>query len=87
MAFPDLSAETLEARRKMHPITLLLKKSNYKYCWVAYAKVLVQHKGSSLLAADLDSGASLLKELGIEIPADFPQTDTTVERPIWQKMD
>lgn len=85
MVYPDLSAETLEARCRMRPVTSLLAKFNFKYRWVAYAKVLVQHKGTSLLAADLETGISLLKELGVEIPSDFPQPDQRVERPEWHK--
>lgn len=84
LVFPDLSAETLEAHRKLRPVTSLLQKANIQYRWVAYAKILVQHKGSSFMASDLDSGAKLLEDLGVELPSDFHRPVDTTERPIWQ---
>lgn len=43
------------------------------------------HKGTLFMVEDLDSGAKLLSDLGIEIPPVFPQLDLQVERLIWQK--
>lgn len=82
--FPDLSVETLEACRQLCPVTSLLSKHNHRYRWVAHAKILMQHKGTSLLLADIDSGTQLLTDLGIEIPSDFPHLDTNTEHPVWK---
>lgn len=67
----DLSSETLEARRKMKPLTSLLAKEKIKYRWQAFTKVQVIHKGASLIAHDIDSAVPLLESLDLEIPADF----------------
>lgn len=64
----DLLFETLEARRKLRPLTSLLLREKIKYCLQAFAKVQVLHKGASLLAYDDDSEVSMLEALGLEIP-------------------
>lgn len=84
LTFPDLSAETLEARCRLQLVTNPLQKSNVHYCWVAYSKILVQRKESALVASDLDTGAKLLKDLNITVPPDFRRPDDTLERPVWQ---
>lgn len=84
LIFPDFLAETLEARQRLHLVTTTLQKSNVHYCWVAYSKILVQHKGLPLMALDLNTDAKLLEYLGIEVSPEFHCADDAPERPIWQ---
>lgn len=67
----DLSSETLEARRKLRPLTSLLSKEKIRYLWQAFVKVQVLYKGGYLIAYDKDSAVSMLESLGLEIPDDL----------------
>lgn len=80
----DLSAETLEARRKMKPLTSLLAKEKIKYRWQAFTKVQVIFKGSSFIAHDLDSAVPLLEGLGLEVPEDFGTPISPEKRADWK---
>lgn len=73
-------AETLEYRRILKPLTAILLREKIRYRWSAYTKVQVIYKGIQLIADDLDSGALMLKNLGIEIPADYPPPDDNPEK-------
>lgn len=86
LVFSDLSAETLEARHRLRPVTMLLSKHNHHYRWVVYAKILVQHKGASYMATDIDSGAKLLSDLGVTLPPDFPSPVPGAEHPVWKSV-
>lgn len=80
----DLLFETLEARRKMKPLTSLLSKEKIKYRWQAVTKVQVVHKGASMIAYDLDSAVPLLEGLGLEVPEDFYVTPSPKKREDWK---
>lgn len=84
-ALQDLSAETLEARRRLKPITTLLTKFKFRYRWQSYTKVQVIFKGVSLLADDLDLGAQLFQALGIDLPSDYPKQEAKPEGATWAK--
>lgn len=84
-ALQDLSAETLEARRRLKPITTLLTKFKFRYRWQSYTKIQVVFKGVSLLADDFDTGAQLLQALGIDLPPDYPKPDAPPEGSAWSK--
>lgn len=75
----NLSSETLEARRKLRPLTTLLSKEKIRYRWQAYVTVQVVYKGASLIAYDSDSACTMLESLGLEIPEDFKR-DHSPER-------
>lgn len=85
LALQDLSAETLEARRRLRPLTMLLTKKKIRYRWQAYVKVQVIYKGVSLLADDLDSGAKMLQALDIDLPDDYPKAETVPEKSTWSR--
>lgn len=67
----DLSSETLEARRKLRPLTSLLSKEKIRYRWQAFIKVQVVHKGVLLIVYDPDTAISMLENLGLDIPEEL----------------
>lgn len=85
LALQDLSAETLEARRRLKPITTFLTKQKIRYRWQSFTKVQVVYKGELLIAEDLESGAKMPQALGIDLPEDFPKSERTPEGRTWTK--
>lgn len=80
----DLSSETLEARRRLRPLTSLLAKEKIRYRWQAFVKVQVIHKGTALTAHDLNSAIPLLETLGLEVPDDFRHPNPPADRDDWK---
>lgn len=80
----DLSAETLDLWRCLQPLTSVLAKEKIWYQWSAYTWVQVLHKGAWPIDEDLESGAHLLKNLGLEVSSDFPTSDSSADKPPWQ---
>lgn len=80
-----LSAETLEARHCMRPLTALLTKAGIRYKWQAYTKVQVNFKGVPLTAEDFESAAQMLRHLGLEVPEEFAELDPSDDQGQWQK--
>lgn len=76
MVLQDLLAETLEARRRLKPLTGLLNKNHICYSWSSYTKVQVLYKGITLIEEDLDTGSHMLQTLNIEVLQDFVNPDT-----------
>lgn len=81
----DLSAETLEARRRLKPLTTLLLKEKIRYRWHAYTKVQIIYKGVPLTADDFGSATKMLSHLGLDIPEEFLDPDSPEDQGHWQK--
>lgn len=79
----DLSAETLEARCRLKPLTSLLATRKIRYRWAAYTKVQVVHKGVPILADDLVSGSQMLQALNIEVPSEFAAAESQSQEASW----
>lgn len=77
-------AETLEARKKLRPLTSLLPKEKVKYRWQVYVKVEVLHKGASLVAYDADAAVSMLNTLGFDIPDEFLSPGSPSKQDGWK---
>lgn len=82
----DLSADTLEVRRHLKPLTSLLMKNMIRYRWQMYTKVQVIFKGVPLMAEDFGSASQMLQHLGIEVPEDFHELEPSTACESWQKI-
>lgn len=85
MVLQDLSAETLEARKKLRPLTSALSKANIRYRWQAYTRVQIVYKGSALIAEDFGSAAKMLQHLKLEVPEELKDPDDPGDADPWEK--
>lgn len=86
--FPDLTAETLQRRRELKPITARLRDAKVPYRWVSYYKLSVLHLGKPLQAVDLSSGRELLNTIGLSSLETLPDTpsDKNDQKPSWSRV-
>lgn len=89
--FPDLTAETLQKRRELKPITTCLREAKISYRWVSHYRLSVLHLGKVLQAADVPSGCELLTTLGLALPRSLLVTpanssDTPAQKPSWTRV-
>lgn len=84
LVLQDLSAETLEARRRLRPLTSTLTKAKIRYRWQAFTKVQIVYKGTSLTAEDFGSAAKMLTHLGLEVPDELKDLDDQADDDGWQ---
>lgn len=80
----DLSAETLEARRRLKPLTTLLMKHKVRHRWLSYTKVQVIFKGVPLTAKDFGSANQMLQHIGITVPDYFLSDEAPKDQEHWQ---
>lgn len=81
----DLSAKTLEAMRRLCPLTSALTKAKVHYQWQAYTRVQIVFKGTPLTAEDFRSAARMLHHLGLEILEDLKEPEEPEGSNSWQK--
>ncbi|CAH2304902.1 Hypothetical predicted protein [Pelobates cultripes] len=63
--FADLSADTLQFRKSMAPITSTLREHNLNYRWGFPAKLLISHQGAIHAIMTLQQGAQKLGDWGL----------------------
>ncbi|CAH2275640.1 Hypothetical predicted protein, partial [Pelobates cultripes] len=78
--FADLSAETLQFRKNLTPITTTLREQKFVYRWGYPAKLLVHHGGTLHAIFTLDMGLSKLKDWGFQVPERSQQKPAKVPR-------
>lgn len=86
--FPDLTAETLQKRRELKPITTCLREAKVPYRWVSHYHLSVSHLGKAIQATDVASGCILLTTLGLPLPKSLPETqkdaaDASTQKAPW----
>lgn len=87
--FPDLSAETLQRRRDLKPITACLREAKVPYRWVAYHRLSVLHLGKAIQAVDMISGCELLSKIGIpppKLPTPTPDSADPTQQFTWKRI-
>lgn len=73
MVLQDLSVETLETRRRLHPLISIL----------AWEKIV--YKGVPLTAEDFGSVAKMLEHLGVDVPPEFCDSEHSGNGSEWHK--
>ncbi|CAH2291848.1 Hypothetical predicted protein [Pelobates cultripes] len=77
--FADLSADTLQFRKSMAPITSTLREHDLNYRWGFPAKLLISHQGAIHAITTLKQGVQKLRDWGLPQPATEP-TKTKVPK-------
>lgn len=72
--FADLSQFTIQARKRLQPVTLILRQHNIPYRWGFPTKLLVTRNGVQHVIYSVEDGAAVLKSLEIPIPQSLPQS-------------
>lgn len=87
--FPDLSAETLQRRRELKPITANLREAKIPYRWISHYRLSVLHSGKAIQATDMASGCELLARIGIpsqKIPTLPTDNDDSIQKYTWKRI-
>ncbi|CAH2224609.1 Hypothetical predicted protein [Pelobates cultripes] len=83
--FADLSADTLQFRKSMSPITSILREHNLSYRWGFPAKLLVSHQGAIHSITNTKQGIQKMGDWGLPTPTPEPAKTTAMPRksPEW----
>lgn len=71
--YPDISAATLEKRRRMKEITLVLQSAQICYRWGFLFKITIPHNGTIYTVTTVAEGKDILVKLGLLEPQQVPR--------------
>lgn len=76
--YADLSQFTIQARRKLSPVTSALRQHQVQYRWGFPTRLLIMRNGTTHVINTISDGISVLSTLGVQFsPHPPPQVSQT----------
>lgn len=88
--FTDLSQATLQARRRLAPVTIALRKNDIMYRWGFPTRIVLSRNGATHLIRSMEEGITVLGMLGISLPPPQPthqRVETQKIQKEWEQVD
>lgn len=70
--YADLSQHTIHARKKLSPITSILRQHKVLYKWGFPTKLIITKDGATHVVTSVESGSAVLRKLGLDPPSLAP---------------